>query len=232
MVCRLKHSIYGLQQSPCCWNFALDNQLKKIGFIQLRSDPCLYVSSDKEPFIIAVYVDDILLAGQTDDRIAEVKKDLASRFDVKDTGEVHYFFGVKMIEDFKGGTVWIGQPFYAENISHHFKMSEAKATKSPVNLSLKLCKATYDSECVDVEMYQSAVGKLLYLSKRTRPDIMFVVCNVAKCTAKPTQRHWKAVKHIFRYLVGTVNYEILYRRSNSTDCIGYTDSDWAGDIDD
>ena len=61
---------------------------------------------------------------------------------------------------------------------------------------------------------------------------MFVVCNVAKCTAKPTQRHWKAVKHILRYLVGTVNYEILYRRSNSTDCIGYTDSDWAGDIDD
>lgn len=57
MVCRLKHSIYVLKQSPRCWNFALDNQLKKMGFIQLRSDPCLYVSSDKEPFIIAVYVD-------------------------------------------------------------------------------------------------------------------------------------------------------------------------------
>ena len=132
-------SIYGLKQSPCCWNFALDNKLKKMGFIQLRSDPCLYVSSDKEPFIIAMYVDDILLAGQTDHRISEVKKDLASRFDVKDMGEVHYFLGVNMIQDFKGGTVWIGQLSYAENI---FKMSEAKATKSPVNPSLKLCKAT------------------------------------------------------------------------------------------
>ena len=142
MVCRLMHSIYSLKQSPRCWNFAVDNQLKKMGFIQLRSDPCLYVSSDKEPFIIAVYVVDILLAGQTDDRIAEVKKDLASRFDVKDMGEVHYFLSVNMIQDFKGGTVWIGQPSYAENILHHFKMSEAKATKCPVNPSLKLCKAT------------------------------------------------------------------------------------------
>ena len=108
-----------------------------------------------------MYVDDILLAGQTDDRIAEVKKNLVSRF------------GVKMIQDIKQGTVWIGQPSYAENILHHFKMYKAKATKSPVNPSLKLRKATDDSECVNLKMYQSAVGNHLYLSTRTCPDITF-----------------------------------------------------------
>ena len=48
----------------------------------------------------------------------------------------------------------------------------------------------------DTEKYQSAVGKLLFLSTRTRPDIAFAVSTVAKFTSNPTEQHWKAVKHI------------------------------------
>ena len=59
---RLKKSIYGLKQCPRCWNVALDKHLKSIGFIQLGGDPCLYVSAESIPVIIAVYVDDILIA--------------------------------------------------------------------------------------------------------------------------------------------------------------------------
>uniref|UniRef100_A0A1X7U099 Reverse transcriptase Ty1/copia-type domain-containing protein n=1 Tax=Amphimedon queenslandica TaxID=400682 RepID=A0A1X7U099_AMPQE len=44
LVCRLKRSIYGLKQSPHCWNYMLDLQLKKMGFVQSNSDPCLYIS--------------------------------------------------------------------------------------------------------------------------------------------------------------------------------------------
>ncbi len=64
LVCKLNRSLYGLKQSPRCWNHALDSQLKKIGFKQTDSDPCIYVSSEGEMCIIAVYVDDILLAGK------------------------------------------------------------------------------------------------------------------------------------------------------------------------
>lgn len=233
LVCQLKRSIYGLKQSPRCWNTALDSQLKKMGFIQTTSDPCLYVSSEGEPFIIAVYVDDILLAGKTDSRIVEVKNALASKFNVKDMGELKYFLGVKVIQDIAGGNVWIGQPSYTETILQQFSMTEAKSVKTPVNPSIKLSKATDESKCVDPEMYQSAVGKLLYLSTRTRPDVTFAVCNVAKYTSNPTEEHWKAVKHILRYLVGTINYGLLYNRADSSsECCGYSDADWAGDLDD
>ena len=88
-----------------------------------------------------------------------------------------------------------------------------------------------DSEYIDAELYQSAVGKLLYLSTRTRPDISFAVSSVARYTAKPTTDHWKAVKHIFRYLVGTVDFGLFYSKSSSV-CLGYSDSDWGGDLDD
>ena len=65
VVCKLNRSIYGLKQSPRCWNSALDKYLREIGFLQTKSDPCIYISTGEELFIIAVYVDDILLAGRT-----------------------------------------------------------------------------------------------------------------------------------------------------------------------
>ena len=81
-------------------------------------------------------------------------------------------------------------------------------------------------------MYQSVVRKLLYLSSWCRPDIAFAVCNIAKYTTQPTDQHWKAVKHILRYLAGTVNYGLLYRRDNPIECYGYSDADFAEDLDD
>ena len=160
LVCKLKRTIYCLKQSPCCWNSVFDSQLKKMGFIQANSDSCLYVASEGEPFIIAVCVDDILLAGKSDRRITKVKKELASRFNVKDMGELQYFLGVNVIQDLEDGTVWIGQPSYTESILKHCGMINAKAVKTPANPGMKLNKATDESECVDSELYQSVVGKL------------------------------------------------------------------------
>ena len=77
LVCKLKRSIYGLKQSPRCWNSALDHKLKQMGFVQAKGDPCLYMASEGEMFIIAVYLDDIVLAGKGDQRMAEVKQALA-----------------------------------------------------------------------------------------------------------------------------------------------------------
>ena len=103
LVCRLKRSIYGLKQSPRCWNSALDVQLKEMGFAQSTSDPYVYMSTEGEMFVIAVYVDDIVLAGKTDERIAEVKKPLSERFKVKDMGNLHYFLGVKVAQNYDTG---------------------------------------------------------------------------------------------------------------------------------
>ena len=97
LVCKLKRSIYGLRQSPRCWNSTLDRHLQKMGFVPTTSDPCLYTASEGEMFVIGVYVDDIVLAGKSDKRMAEVKKALAMQFEFKDMGELHYFLGMKII---------------------------------------------------------------------------------------------------------------------------------------
>ena len=65
LACHLKRSIYGLKQSPRCWNTALNKQLKGLGFKQTASDPCLYVCPDSEGelLVVAIYVEDIILGG-------------------------------------------------------------------------------------------------------------------------------------------------------------------------
>ena len=91
MVCKLKQSLYGLKQSPRCWNHTLDAHLKDMGYVQSTNDPCIYTSSDGEHTIIGVYVDDFVIAAKNPERIECVKSALSQKFEVKDLGELHYF---------------------------------------------------------------------------------------------------------------------------------------------
>lgn len=105
--------------------------------------------SEGEPFIIAVYVDDILLAGSTDEHINRVKRSLSNRFEVKDMGMASYFLGVKIEQNTERGELWIGQPQYTKNVLQQFKMAEAKSVRTPLNSTLKMIKATPESERAD-----------------------------------------------------------------------------------
>ena len=228
LVCKLNKSLYGLKQSPRCWNYVLDEHLQSMGLVQTPSDPCIYVAEGDDPFIIAVHVDDMILAGTTDATIAQVKQNIAERFEVKDMGMLNYFMGMQVIQE--SGKVWIGQPTYTEKVLRRFGMGSAKPVDTPVDPNSKLVKATDVSELHN--QYQSAIGSLLYLSSATRPDITFAVNNVAKFSEKPTKEHRTAVKRIFRYLKGTVNFGLQYSSDASMECVGFCDADWAGDTND
>ena len=86
-------------------------------FAETTSDHCIYIAKGGEPFIIGIYVDDILQAGKNDKQISEVKLALAERFDVKDLGELNYFLGVKIVQNHRAGTIWIGQLTYTEEVT-------------------------------------------------------------------------------------------------------------------
>lgn len=232
LVCRLKRSIYGLKQSPRCWNSTIDGYLKQLGFLQSNSDPCVYIAALGELAVIGVYVDDIVIACRNEERIKEVKRALCMKFDVNDLGELHHFLGLKVVQDKVSGDVWIGQPAYVRKVLERFGMQDAKSVATPVDTSSKLVKTTEDDVLVDRSIYQSAVGSLLYLSTSTRPDIAFAVSNVAKFSANPTTRHWTGVKRILRYFKGTPDLGLHYTSSDVDDLIGYSDSDWAGNLDD
>ena len=115
-------------------------------------------------FIIGVYIDDIVLAGESTKKIEEMKHTLSTKFNMNDLGELNQFLGVQVNQDHDKGTVWIGQPQYTDVILEKFGMDQSKSIMTSVNTNLKLKKLTEESELADEALYQSAVGSLLYLS--------------------------------------------------------------------
>ena len=123
--------MYGLKQSPRCWNSTLDAHLKDMGYVQSTNDPCIYILSERQLSIIGVYVDNFVVTGESSGRIEQVKTALAHKFDVKDLSELHYFLGVQVIQDHERGTVWIGQPTFTESVLQKYGMNEVKPIKTP-----------------------------------------------------------------------------------------------------
>ena len=108
-------------------------------------------------------------------------------------------------------------------------MENTKPVATPKGSGSKLTKSSEAYKLIDKEMYQSAVGRLLYLSTRTHPDIAYTVRNVTRFSSNSSQQHWIAVKKIMRYFNGTVNYGLLCANDSAID--RFSDADWAGDLD-
>ena len=106
-----------------CWNEALHKHLKKIGFTQSKNDPCIYILNlGGEIFIIAVYVDDIIMAGKTCECIQKFINAIAEKFDNTDMGKFHHCVGIK-INYLNSRNIWIGQPAHVRKVLKKFKTS-------------------------------------------------------------------------------------------------------------
>ena len=94
LICKLEKSIYGLKQSPRCWNRAFSEYLESIGFEQSTADPCVYIRISEPMAIIAVYVDDLILITKPEDVMQKLKMDVATNFKMKDLGKLHLSWGL------------------------------------------------------------------------------------------------------------------------------------------
>ncbi|XP_058726895.1 secreted RxLR effector protein 161-like [Vicia villosa] len=109
-------------------------------------------------------------------------------------------------------------------------MDDANPVGTPMECGSKLSKHE-NGETVDPTLYKSLVGSLRYLTC-TRPDILYAVGVVSRYMEAPTTTHFKAAKRILRYIKGTTNFGLHYCSSNNYEIVGYSDSDWSGDLDD
>ena len=110
-------------------------------------------------------------------------------------------------------------------------MFDCKPVSTPMECNKRFNKATENDNLFDVNIYQSAIGSLLYASIASRPDILFSVGVLSQFMSNPTQEHWSAVKRIFRYIKGTLNYSLQFVSSKANDITLYSYADWTGDFD-
>ncbi|XP_019053163.1 PREDICTED: uncharacterized protein LOC109114642 [Nelumbo nucifera] len=160
--------------------------------------------------------------------VNKFKKDMMKTFEMTNFGLMHYFLGIEITQEEEG--TFISQKKYIETLLKKFKMEECKTVSTPLD-NTKAIKKEDGSPKANESQFRSMIGSLLYLIA-TRPDIMYAVSLLSRFMQNPNQVHHGAAKRILRYLQGTKNYGIWYRVTHDSKLIGYTDSDWAGSVDD
>ncbi|TYK16910.1 integrase [Cucumis melo var. makuwa] len=153
---------------------------------------------------------------------------MKNEFEMSDMGLIHYFLGIEVNQN--EGEIVISQQKYAHDLLKKFRMENASPCNTPMDANLKLCKDDI-GEAVDPSLYRSLVGSLMYLTA-TRPDILFAVSMLSRFMTNPKRSHWEAGKRVLRYILGTINFGIYYKKVSESVMFGFCDSDWGGNVDD
>jgi hypothetical protein len=228
----LEKSIYGLVQAALQWNRMVTMILKLLGFLQCKSDPCLFMHPNK--IYIIIYVDDCLIVGQSDD-IKKIIIQLQEHLAIKCMGPIKDYIG-----------------YNVEKANYGYKFTQAKLIqrmitkfadelssikyhgKTPVKTNEKIYVAENDSEIIGSEgqtNYRSGIGMLLYLVKYSRPDIANCVRELAKMSGKATVLNYNQLLRCIKYVENTKHYGTFALASTDENYIisAFCDSDYAGD---
>ncbi|XP_021849191.1 uncharacterized mitochondrial protein AtMg00810-like [Spinacia oleracea] len=174
---------------------------------------------------LLLYVDDIIVTGNSAPLITKFISLLSTEFAMKDLGDLHYFLGVQAIRTSK--CLFLCQKKYVHDLLLKFHLHTAKPVRTP--LPSRTTLSITDGDLLsDPTEYRSMVGALQYLTM-TRPDITYAVHLVSQFMHAPRTSHLLVVKRIYRYLQGTADYGLWLRPApDMSIMIAYSDADWAG----
>ena len=251
----LKRSCYGTKQASRSWWLDIDSTFKNTLKMQpSAADPCLYYRyADGDMTFVALFVDDIIIASNSDTAIEEVKKGLEKHYSLTDQGELRWCLGMRVTRNRAARTIQLDQERYILDVLARFDMSDCKPVSTPMCIGVKLnaeqCPSTY-AEKADLSsyhaLYRSIVGSISYAALSTRPDVAAATIICAKYAHNPGREHLAAAKRILRFLAGTTRLCLTYggstmecavecakfdpRANNNLQMHGFCDSDWGGDL--
>ncbi|GKD47906.1 putative ribonuclease H-like domain-containing protein [Tanacetum coccineum] len=186
-VYKVEKTLYGLHQAPRAWYETLSTYLLENGFRRGTIDKSLFIKKIKNDILLVqMYVDDIIF-GST-------KKSLRLQLEQRKDG------------------IFLSQDKYVFDILKKFGLSSVKTTSTSMETHKPLSKDA-DGTYVDVHLYRSMIGSLMYLTS-SRPDIMFAVCACSRFQFQPKAFHLHAVKIIFRYLKGHPTLGLWYPKDS------------------
>jgi hypothetical protein len=237
LVCKLRKSLYGLKQAGRTWHTKIDIALKRKNFRTFDADECVYIKRQGDIItIIALYVDDLLIACNSIAELGRLKLDLTAQFDTEDLGEASFLLGIDIRRDRAARTISIGQASYVASILERHGMSDCTPVNTPMQHDHKaaLVKPPADHKATDNDIrdYQAIVGGVMFAMICTRPDIAFAANTLAQFASNPAPSHQQAIKRVLQYLRGTIDRRITYTGTglagSHPELIGYSDADWGG----
>ncbi|GJS39130.1 putative ribonuclease H-like domain-containing protein [Tanacetum coccineum] len=225
-VYRVVKALYGLHQAPRAWYERLSTFLLKHGYRRGAIDKTLFIKKDRRDImLVQVYVDDIIFGSTKSSMVKDFEDLMQKEFKMSSMGELTFFLGLQVKQS--NGGIFLSQDKYVKDILNKFDFRTIKPASTPIEAHKSLGKDE-EGEDVDVHLYRSMIGCLMYLTA-SRPDIMFAVCLCARFQVTPKVSHLHAVKRIFRYLKHQPNLGLWYPKDSPFHLEAFSDSDYAGD---
>ncbi|CAH2207849.1 jg3075, partial [Pararge aegeria aegeria] len=227
-VCKLNKSIYGLKQAARCWFEVFEAALIKEGFQNSSVDRCIYILNKgdvSKNIYVVLYVDDLVIVCGDIEIMENFKRYLMSKFEMTDLQDIKLFLGIKISR--YNDKITLDQSAYIKTILNKFKMHECKPVHTPLENKLKYealnSDEKYNAPCRNV------IGCIMYVMICTRPDLSSCINILSRYTNKNNKELWQCLKRVLRYLKGTADLKLTYRRCNYNNILcGYVDSDWGG----
>ncbi|GJZ67310.1 retrovirus-related pol polyprotein from transposon TNT 1-94 [Tanacetum coccineum] len=198
-----------------------------------RLEKKLYCGLKKAPrawediLLVQVYVDDIIFGSTNPDFSKRFANLMKNNFEMSMMGELKFFLGLQVHQSPRG--IFISQSQYAIELLKKHGLDECVSMSTP--MATERLDADLQGTPTDQTTYRRMIGGLMYLTA-SRPDIAFATFVCARYQARPTVKHLKEVKRIFRYLRQSYNMGLWYPKDSGFELIAYSDADHAGCKDD
>lgn len=239
-VWRLLKSLYGLKQAGRVWHEKLHSVLSSMGFERIICEHSVWVFQRHDVrIIIPVFIDDMTIATKSKEDSQRVKEELKKHFKLRDLGPTSWLLGVEIKRDRANHILSLSQKQYALDVLKRFGHSDCSPVLTPLEPGARLSTSMSPQTQAEIDEmrdipYVNAVGSLAYLAVATRPDLAYAVGVLARFSSNPGMQHWKACKHVFRYLKGTIDQRLIYgpvKKESPELFEAFSDADHAGNPD-
>ena len=238
---KLRKALYGLKTSPKLWQQHLSSKLEELGLRKNKADPCIFMG---DKLLVMTYVDDLLIVGEKLEQESFLAK-LSAQFPLKhqtklDAKTPLTFLGKLVEYNQQEHSISLHLPTaYYQKLFKLYGMEQAKPSSTTGDkLGLSDDPADPLNQPLDParhKLYRTAVGKLLWATP-VRPDISFAVKELSRSLQSPTQQNEKELKHVLRYLKGSLQYTTCLKpprkrvveQASTIEIQAFADSDWAG----
>lgn len=222
-VCRLNKTLYGLRESPRVWYNLLSSNLIDIGLKPLESAPCVFVGPK---VMVLCYVDDLLVMGDCEKAIKDLKQKFAHSLPANDLGKASEFLGMKLIQG--PDYIALSQRKQIQALIDELGLNECREVRVPCDVSVDL--STKNGKDADEDFpYRRIIGILLYIATHTRPDIAVVTNMLARHVNEPAMEHQLAAVKVVRYLKFTIDHMLVLKPDQSNQLSAHVDANWAGE---
>lgn len=186
-VCELHQALYGLIPAARIWYDTLTKKMKELDFRVSPYDAGLWIHRYRQLYV-TTHVDDFQTYAPKEADIDWFMATLNQSFEFNDVGDAQKYLGVDVRRNSEADTTMLSQKEYAEELITTFGLADAHPVKLPMDPGLIIDDAP--DSTVDQKEYQRAIGCLIWLTTKTRPDMARATGVLSQYTIRPTKKCW------------------------------------------